>query len=146
LLKHLAPLWEEGVSDWTPILEKHTTCEGHTEVHILNTKAIHVKLRSGDKHRISNNLELAMSTLRSTLTFPTTQEHRKLPKPTTYKTLKIHPSWLQYINHEALSLAKHTTYETIKSHISLERGTTKAEEVTYTGDTYMNPSETIHTP
>jgi hypothetical protein len=78
----------EGVSDWTPLLEKHTTPVGHTEVHILDTKAMHAKLRSGDKHRIIINLELAISTLRTTLTLPTTQEHRKLPKPTTYKTKK----------------------------------------------------------
>ena len=25
LLRHLAPFWGEGVSDWTPALEKHTT-------------------------------------------------------------------------------------------------------------------------
>jgi hypothetical protein len=30
LLNHLDPLWEEGVKDWTPILEKHTTPAGHT--------------------------------------------------------------------------------------------------------------------
>jgi hypothetical protein len=146
LLKHLAPLWEEGVTDWTSILEKHTTSAGHTEVHILNTKAMHAILRSGDQHRISNNLELAMSTLRTTLTPPTTQKHRKLPKPTTNKTQQIHPSLLEYISQEAISLAKHTTYETITSHISLERGMTKKQGATYKGDTYMTPSETILTP
>ncbi len=67
----MAPLWGEAVLDWTPILEKHTTLAGHTEVHILNTKAMRAKLRSGDRHRISNNLKLAMSTLRATLTLPT---------------------------------------------------------------------------
>ena len=58
----------------------------------------------------------------------------------------MHPSWLQYINHEALPLAKHITYETITSYISLERGTTKKQGATYSGDTYMTPSETILTP
>jgi hypothetical protein len=86
LLKHMAPLWEEGVTDWTPILEKHTTFAGHTEIHILNTKAMHAKLGNGDQHRINSNLELAMSTLRTTLTLPSNQEHRKLPKSTTNKT------------------------------------------------------------
>ena len=113
LLKHLTPLWGEGVSDWTQILEKHTTPAGHTKVHILSTKAMHAKLKSGDQYRISNNPELDMSTLRTTLTLPTNQKHRKLPKPITYKTQKIHPSLLQYINQEAIPLAKHTTYETL---------------------------------
>jgi hypothetical protein len=40
LLRHMAPLWGEGISDWTPILEKQTTSTRHNEVHILNTKAI----------------------------------------------------------------------------------------------------------
>jgi hypothetical protein len=135
LLKHLAPLWEEGVTNMTPILEKHTSPGGHTTLHILNTKAMHANLRSGDQHRISNNLELAMSTLRTTLTLPSNQGHRKLPKPTTNKTQQIRTSWLQYINHEALPLAKHTTYETITTHISLERGTTKKQGATHRGDT-----------
>jgi hypothetical protein len=125
ILKHLAPLWGEGVSDWTPILEKQTTPAGHTEVYILNAKAIHAKLNSGDHQRINNNLELAQSTLRTTLILPTSQEHRKLPKLTTHKSHKIHISWLQYIIHEALPNNKPTTYETITSHISLERVTTK---------------------
>ena len=129
----------------TPILEKRTTPAGHTKVHILNTKAIHAKLKSGDQHRINNNLELAISTLRTTRILPTTQEHRKLPKPTTYKTQNIHPSWHPCINHEALPLDKHTTYETITSYISMERGTTKKQGATYTGDTYMTPSDTILT-
>ena len=73
LLRHLVPLWGEGVTDWTPILENHTTSTGRTELHILNTKAIHDKLRSGDQHRITNNLDLALSTLRITLILPTTQ-------------------------------------------------------------------------
>jgi len=132
----LTPLVGEGVSGWTPILEKHTTPARHTEVHILNTKAIHAKLRSGDQHRINNNLELAISTLRTTLILPTIQEHRKFPKLTTYNTHKIHPTWLRYINHEALPLGKHTTYETITSHISLERGMTRKEGATYSGNTY----------
>jgi len=136
----------EGVSDWTPNLEKQTTSAGHTKVHILNTKAMHAKLRSGNQYRITNNLKLAMSTLRTTLTLPTNQEHRKLPKPTTYKTQKINPSWLQYINREALPLAKHTTSETITSHISLEKGKTKKQGAANTGATYMTPSETILTP
>jgi ribonuclease HI len=81
---------------------------------------MHAKLRSGDQQRINNNLELAMSTLRTTLILPTTQEHRKLPKTITHKTKKIHASWLQYINHEDLPLGKHTTNETSTSYISLE--------------------------
>jgi hypothetical protein len=88
LLKHLAPRWGEGVSDWTPILEKHTILAGHIEVYILNTKAIHAKLKSGDHQHINNNLELALSTIRTTLILPTTQEHRKLPKPSTHKPTK----------------------------------------------------------
>jgi hypothetical protein len=145
LLKHLAPLWEEGVTDWTPIQGKHTTPARHTQVHILNTKAMLANFRSGDQHRISNNMKLAMSTLRTTITPPSNQEHRKLPKPTTNKTQQIHTQWPQYINHEALPLAKPTTYETITTHISLERGTTKKQGATHAGDTYMTPSETILT-
>jgi hypothetical protein len=87
-----------------------------------------------------------MSTLRTTLTLPSNQEHRKLPKTTTNKTEEIHTSWLQYIDHKALPLAKSTTYETITTHISLERGTNKKQGATHTGDTYMTPSETILTP
>ena len=67
----MAPLWGEGVSDWTPILEKQATSPKHTEVHILNTKATHAKLKSGDHHCINNNLELALSTIRTTLILPT---------------------------------------------------------------------------
>jgi hypothetical protein len=140
----LASLWGEGVSHWTPVLEKHTTSAGRTEVHILNTKAIHAKLKSGDQHRINNDLELAISTLRTTLLIlPTTQEHRKPFKTTTHKTPKMHTSWFKYINHEALLLDKHTTYETITKHISLDRGKTKKQGATYTEGTYMTPSDTI---
>jgi hypothetical protein len=145
-MSYLAPIWGEGVSNWTPVLEKHTTSTGCTQIHILNTKAIHAKLRSGDQHRINNNLELALSTLRTTLILPTTQEHRKLPKTTTHKTPKTHTYWLQYINHEALPLVKHARYEAITSLISLERGTTKKQWATYEDDTYMTLSDTIHTP
>jgi hypothetical protein len=60
LLKKLAPLWEEGVSDWTPILEKQTTLEGRTDIYILTAKAMHAKLQRGDKQRPKNNLELAL--------------------------------------------------------------------------------------
>jgi len=136
----------EEVTDWTPILEKHTTSSGRTELHILNTKAIHAKLRSGDQHRITNNLDLALSTLRTTLILPTTQEHIKHPKITTHKTQQIHTSWLQFIKHEALPLDKHTTYETITSDISLERRTHKKQGATHKEDTYMTPCDTIHTP
>ena len=95
----------EGVSDWTPILEKHTTLTGHTKVHILNTKAIHAKLKSGDQKRISNKLELALSTLRTTLILTSTQEHRKLPKPIiTYKVTGVQTCALPIS-----ILEKHTT-------------------------------------
>ncbi len=140
LLKHLAPLWGEGVSDLTPILEKCTTPTGHTEVHILNTK-----LKSGDQKQISGNLEVALSTLRTTLILPTTQEHRKLPKTTTYKTKKIHTTWLRCINPETLLLCKQSTYESITSHISTGRGMHKRQRATHIGDTYMTPSDTIFT-
>jgi hypothetical protein len=82
LLKHLAPLWEEGVSGWTPILEKQITPEGHTYIYILNVKAIHAKI-TGDQQRPNDNLEIALTTLRTTLALPTSQEHRKLSKVTT---------------------------------------------------------------
>jgi hypothetical protein len=142
----MAPLWGERVSDWTLVLEKQTTSARHIEIHILNKKAINAKLKSRDHHRINNKLDLAISTLRTTIILPTTQEHRKLPKPTTHKTPKIHTSWLQYINQEALPLGKHTTYETITTHISLKRRTTKKQRATHTEDTYTTPSDTIHTP
>jgi hypothetical protein len=61
--KKPSPLWEEGVSDWTPILEKHTTSEGYTNIYILNAKAIHANLQSGDQQRPNNNLETALLTL-----------------------------------------------------------------------------------
>ena len=88
LVKYLAPLWGEGALDWTPFLEKHTTLAGHTKVHILHLKSIHAKLKRGHHHRISNNLELALSTFRTTLILPTAQKHRELPKPTTHKATK----------------------------------------------------------
>ena len=126
LLKHFVPLWEEGVSDWTPILKKQTTSEGHTDIYILNTIAIHAKLlQRGDQQRPNNNLELALSTLITILTLSKHQEYKKLSKASTHKSQKIHAAWLQYINPEALPNIKHTIYETITSHICLERGTTK---------------------
>jgi hypothetical protein len=80
ILKRLAPLWKEGVSDWTPIIEKQTTPEGSTYIYMLNAKTIHAKLQSGDEQRPNNSLETALTTLRTTLTLPTVQEHRKLQK------------------------------------------------------------------
>jgi hypothetical protein len=47
--KHPPPLREEGVSDWTPILEKQPTPEGHTGIYILNAKAVYAKLQLGDQ-------------------------------------------------------------------------------------------------
>ena len=92
-------------------------------------------LRSGDQQLINNNLKLAMSTLRTTLTLPSIQENIKLLKPTTNKTQHIHTSWLQYIDQEAIPHAKHSTYEIITTHISLERGTTKKQGAIHTGYT-----------
>jgi hypothetical protein len=146
LLKHLASLRGGGVSEWTPTLEKQTTSAGHIDVYILNAKATQAKQKSGDRQRTNNSLELALSTLKTTLILPTSQEHRKLPKPITRKSHKIHTSRLQYLNHNALPNSKHTIYETITSHISLERGTTKKQEATYKEDTYMTPSGTINSP
>ena len=41
LSKHLGPLWEEGVSDWTKILELRTTTAGQTQLLILNAATVH---------------------------------------------------------------------------------------------------------
>jgi hypothetical protein len=125
--------------------EMYNIGKTHRNTHI-KYKAIHAKLTRGDQYLINNNLELTLSTLSTTHILPTTQEHRKLPKNHNTQNPKIHTSWLQYINHEALLLGKHTTYETITSNISLERGTTKRQGATYTRGTYMTPSDTIHTP
>jgi hypothetical protein len=40
LLKHLPPLWEEGVKDGTPVLEKRTKPHGHIQIHILNATVV----------------------------------------------------------------------------------------------------------
>ena len=125
--------------------ETHNTRGTHKSSH-TKLKAIHAKLKSGDQQCIGNNLEFALSTLRATLILPTTQEHRKLPKPTTYKSKKLHPSWLPYINHEIPPHGKQTTYETITTYISMERGTTRKQGATHTGDTYMTPSDAINIP
>jgi hypothetical protein len=102
--------------------------------------------QSGDQKRISNNLELALLTRRTTLILLATQEHRKAPKPITYKTKIIHPTWLPYINQEVLPFGKQSTYETITSHISTDRETAKKRGATHIGDTYMTPGETLLTP
>jgi len=91
LLKHLFPLWGEGVSDWTQILEKQTTSEGHTTVYIINAKAIHAKLISGDRQRTNNNLELSLSTLRTTQIHPTSAKNIKnSPNPPHANPINTH--------------------------------------------------------
>jgi hypothetical protein len=79
--------------------KKKKKLEGHTAIYILNAKATHDKLQSGDQQCPSDNLETALTTLRTTLTIPTSQEHRKLPKTTTSRSQKIHASWHQYIDY-----------------------------------------------
>jgi hypothetical protein len=135
---------EDGVRDWTPIQEREKT-ERHTDTYILNAKAIHAKLQSGDQQRPNDNLELSLSTFIATLKLPTSHEHRKLPKATTTRSKNIHTSRLHYIDHEALPTTKPTIYETFTTHKSLGRGLTYIQEATHKEDTYVKPSETIYT-
>jgi hypothetical protein len=141
----LAPLWEEGVRDLTPLLEKRKTLQGQTQTYILNAASIHAKLHSGDKTRPTSSLETTISTLRATLALPTAHEHRKLPKDTTSQTHVIHATWERYFDYENIPKTKPPNYETITTHPSVGRGAIKRHQATHIEDTYMTPIENIHT-
>jgi hypothetical protein len=145
LLKHMILLWEEEVRDRKPILEKQTSPAGSTHIYILNATTIHAKLHSGDKQRPNNNLELALSTLKATLTLPASHENGKLLKATTTRPQIIHTSWHQYIDHEGIPTTNSSSYETITTHIYLDRGLIKHKKRHSNRISNMTPSEIIHT-
>jgi len=106
---------------------------------------VHAKLHSGDKPRPHPNLNMALSTLATTLTLPASQEHTKLPKPTTKTTQTIHETWHKFINQVNLPTTKASNYETITTHTSVKRSISKRRKATHQEHTYMAPSENIHT-
>jgi hypothetical protein len=86
-----------------------------------------------------------ISTLGATLALPAAHEHRKLPKDTIAKIQVYHATWERYIDLEYLPTTKPSNYETITTHPSMGRGGSKRQQATHSDDTYMTPSETIHT-
>jgi hypothetical protein len=144
-LKTPYPLWEEGMSDWTKILETRTTPTRQTQILIINVTATHAKPHSGDNPRLRHRLDTFLSTLAATLTLLAYQEHKKLPKYT-IPTQIIHATWYMYINQENLPHIKNSNYDTITTHPSMGRGTTKRRRATHQEHTYMTPSESINTP
>ena len=133
------------MSDWTKVLETQTTSSGHTQLLILNATTVLAKLQSGDKPRPQPNLDMALLTLATTLMLPASQEHTKLPKPTTATTQTIHETWHKFINQENLPTTKASNYETITTHISAWRSISKRRKETHQEHTYTTPSETINT-
>jgi hypothetical protein len=141
----LVPLWEEGISDWTKILESRTTSSGQTQLQIFNVTTIHAKLHSGDKPRPHPKLDMALSILAARPILPASHEHTKLPKPTTTNTQTIHYTWHKYINQENLPTTKASNYETITTHTGVGRSISKRRRATRQDHTYTTPSETIKT-
>ena len=126
------------------ILETITTPAWQTQLQILNVTAVHAKLHSGDKSRPHPTLDTAISTLAATLISPASQEHIKLPKPTTTTSQIIHETWHKYTNEENLPTITASNYETITTHITVGRSTSKLRRATHQEHTYMTPSETIN--
>jgi hypothetical protein len=80
LLKHLAPLWETGVTQWNSILTKTQDVHGKTTYHIQPTPATMAKLPKGRRTSQKLQLQTAINTLRATLLQPALTENKKLPK------------------------------------------------------------------
>jgi hypothetical protein len=97
LLKHMAPQWEEGVRDWSKLVEKQTTPNVSAQIQILHATTVDAKLRSGDKSQPNPKLKTTLSTLAATLALPTSHEHHKLPKNSTSQTQIIHATWHEHI-------------------------------------------------
>ena len=97
LLKHLAPLWETGVSKWNNLLTiKHTYSTTFT-YHTQPTDAILAKLPQGQRtSKLKIQLRTAIDTPRCTLLLPAGSEYRKLPKdPAPKATLTSAPSTIK---------------------------------------------------
>jgi hypothetical protein len=98
LLKHLAPLWETGVTQWNALITKTTDPNGTTIYHIPPTSATIAKLPKGNRTSSKLQIKTAISTLRATLIQPANTENKKLPKDITPTSTIIHSTWHQYIN------------------------------------------------
>ena len=91
LLKHLSPLWQEGITHWKDILHK-TASGDDIQLHVQNPKAIHATLLSGDNKKPTKTLQTALLTLRAILFTDTTTEQHTLPQTFTTTTTKVHHS------------------------------------------------------
>jgi len=115
----MASLWEEGVREWTPLLEKRTTPKRQTHIYILNATSINAEIHE-DKTRRTIKLETTLSTIEATLLrLPASYKHRKLPKEKTSQTQAIHATWHIHIDHEYIPKTKPFNNETITTHPSI---------------------------
>jgi hypothetical protein len=115
LLKHLAPLWETGVTQWNSILTKTQDVHGKTTYHIQPTPATMAKLPKGRRTSQKLQLQTAINTLRATLLQPALTENKKLPKDPAPKSTTIHHTWHPYINTDDISEHTPHSYATLTS-------------------------------
>jgi hypothetical protein len=98
LLKHLAPLWETGVTDWHSILTKSHNPKETTTYHIQPTTATLAELPKGTRTSSPLQLQTALNTLRAILLQLVDTKYKKLPKDPTPNSTIIHPTWHKYMN------------------------------------------------
>jgi hypothetical protein len=80
LLKHLAPLWETGVTQWNSLITKIQDPDGTYTYQIQPTPAVIAKLPKGHRYSPKLQLKTAINTLRATLLLPANNEHKKTTK------------------------------------------------------------------
>ena len=83
LLKHLAPLWELGLHNWSKHLTIQRHPNGNYTQHIQPTNVIMARLPNEDKPGPETSLRTSLDTLRASLLLPATTELRKLPTDNT---------------------------------------------------------------
>jgi hypothetical protein len=114
-LKHLAPLWETGVTQWNSLITKTHNPNGTTTYHIQPTPATIAKLPKGNRTSHKLQLQTAINTLRATLLQPANTENKTLPKDPASTSTAIHHTWHQYINTDEIPDHTLHSYATLAS-------------------------------
>ena len=145
LLKHLTPIWQEGITHWKQIL--HKSVDGHTpQLFIQRPEALHALLPSGDNRKPTQSLHTALHTLREILLTPTNTERRTLPNSTHTHTTQIHFSWIPHLPVDDIPILPTPGYTNITSHNSRHRGRPHIPTDSLTHEHYLVPSDTLDTP
>jgi hypothetical protein len=113
------------VNNWTPLLESRTTTDEQTLNFISNVEAISAKIHSGNKPRLHNNLDIALSTMKATLALLASHEHRKLPKTPQHTCEPYTSHGTNISTKRIIQQQKAFNYETATTHPCLSKGAKK---------------------